>query len=70
MNEIFPDNSIPNRNLIRHLGSCLYELERNDESYPFLIIYIKLTKATKKQVNKKKLAKYICILECTTIKNI
>ena len=51
MNKIYTDNSIQNRNLMKHLGFCLFELERVDEAYPFLKIYIKLKKLTDK-INK------------------
>ena len=47
MNEIFPDNFIQNRSLMRHLGISLTSLERIDEAYSSLKIYIKLTKITR-----------------------
>ena len=55
MNKIFIDNSFQNRNLMRNLGVCLFELGRVDDAYPFLKIYIKLTKITRKKINKLKL---------------
>ena len=50
MNEIFTDNSIQNRNLMRHLGVCLCDVGRSDEALPFLKKYTNLTKATRKQI--------------------
>ena len=50
MNKIFTDDSIQNKNLMWHLGNCLYNLERSDEAYPFLKIYIKITKVNSKQI--------------------
>ena len=44
MNEIFTDNSIQNRNLMRHLGVCLSTIGRSDEALPFLKIYTKWAK--------------------------
>ena len=46
MNEHYQDNYIQNRNLMKRIGFCLHNLNRVNEAYYFLSIYIKLQKYT------------------------
>ena len=46
MNAACLDDCIQNKRLLKHLGICYFELQRYDEAYKFLKMYIKLEKVS------------------------
>ena len=68
MNKYYPSNHIENKNIIKHIGLCLYFKNREDEAHKFLKLYIKLKKNTEKwsinKINKETIGKVYYHLGC------
>ena len=56
MNRIYPDKSRQNRNLMKHLGLCLFFQGNIQESYKFLKIYLAFKKDTENSTPKHKIS--------------